>query len=102
MSCCNGTTKEAFLIQKGKNFKEYILKYSPTEDVLQYMEKFNEQNLFSSIMTLLIPIKATGTADMVITELMGKLTIPPDEMNDVKVKIGRYFDMFTEIMLKTA
>ena len=102
MSCCNGTTKEAFLIQKGKNFREYILKYSPTQDVLEYMEKFNEENLMSSITTLLIPIKLSGTSGIVIGELMKRLTIPEQEADDVKGKISRYFDMFAEVMMKTA
>jgi hypothetical protein len=102
MSCCNGTTKEAFLIQKGKNFREYILKYSPTQDVLEYMEKFNEENLMSSIATLLIPIKLSGTSGVVIGELVKRLTIPEQEADDVKGKIGRYFDMFAEVMMKTA
>jgi len=95
MSCCN-TTKEQFLIQKGKNFKEFILKYKPDNDVLQYMEKFNETNILSSIITLLVPIKLTGN-EVAVNELLSKLTIPANEVAQVKDKVQRYFEMFIAI-----
>jgi energy-converting hydrogenase Eha subunit H len=95
MSCCN-TTKEQFLIQKGKNFKEFILKYKPDADVLQYMEKFNETNILSSIITLLVPIKLTGN-EVAVNELLSKLTIPATEVAVVKDKVQRYFEMFIAI-----
>lgn len=99
MSCCNETTKEAFLLQKGKNFREYILKYSPNQEVLDYMSKFDEKNLMASITTMLIPVKLSGTADVVIGELVARLTVPPTEEKDVKDKIRRYFDMFADVMM---
>lgn len=95
MSCCN-TTKEQFLIQKGKNFKEFILKYNPDADVLQYMEKFNETNILSSIITLLVPIKLTGN-EVAVNELLSKMTIPANEVAQVKDKVQRYFEMFIAI-----
>lgn len=104
MSCCNtpkvtdgNTTKEQFLIQKGKNFKEFILKYKPDDDMLQYMEQFNEKNIFSSIHTLLVPLKFAGTEEPVINELLSKLTIPANEVAPVKDKVQRYFEMFIAI-----
>ena len=93
MSCCN-TTKEQFLIQKGKNFKEFILKYKPDDDVIQYMEKFNEKNILASILTLLVPMKLAGNEETVINELLAKLTIPAAEQAQVKDKVQRYFEMF--------
>ena len=95
MSCCN-TTKEQFLIQKGKNFKEFILKYKPDADVLQYMEKFNETNILSSIITLLVPIKLTGN-EVAVNELLSKMTIPANEVAVLKDKVQRYFEMFIAI-----
>jgi hypothetical protein len=95
MSCCN-TTKEQFLIQKGKNFKEFILKYKPDADVLQYMEKFNETNILSSIITLLVPIKLTGN-EVAVNELLSKMIIPANEVAVVKDKVQRYFEMFIAI-----
>jgi hypothetical protein len=102
MSCCNGTqSKEAFLIQKGKNFREYINKYKPTKEVLDYMDRFNETNLMTSITSLLIPLKLSGTSSAIIGELIKRLEIPANEEEEVKSKIGRYFDMFAEVSLSS-
>lgn len=101
MSCCKGTPKETFLIQKGKNFREYILKYSPNQEVLEYMEKFNEENLLVSITNLLIPVKLSGASDFVVGELMSRLNIPAQETEEVKQKITRYFAMFVDVVSST-
>lgn len=105
MACCNKETqmtRAEFLIQKGKNFKQFIMKYKPDDDVLEYMAKFDEKNVLSSILTLLVPLKATGNQDKTIEGLLEKLTIPGDEVQSVREKIGRYFDMFIEIVLSTS
>lgn len=102
MSCCNKeTTKEAFLIQKGKNFKEFIMKYKPDAEVQDYMAKFDEKNILSSIIVLLVPLMATGTQETAINELISKLNIPASETADVKAKITRYFDMFVDVVMTT-
>ena len=104
MACCNKseTTQAEFLIQKGKNFKEFIMKYKPDAEVVEYMGKFDEKNILSSVLTLLVPLKATGTQESSINELLSKLTIPATEVNAVKDKIGRYFDMFVDVILSTS
>jgi hypothetical protein len=105
MSCCNKekeTTKTEFLIEKGKNFKKFILTLKPNSEVLEYMEKFDEKNIMSSILTLLVPLKATGTSETAINELLSKLIIPTDQVSDVKDKIGRYFDMFVDVAITTS
>ena len=102
MSCCSKetpTTKQEFLIQKGKNFKEFISKYKPDQEVTDYMQKFDEKNIMSSILTLLVPLHVSGTSDSAILELMAKLTIPASETQAVKEKIGRYFSMFVDVVV---
>jgi hypothetical protein len=102
MSCCSKetpTTKQEFLIQKGKNFKEFISKYKPDQEVSDYMQKFDEKNILSSILTLLLPLHVSGTSETAILELMSKLTIPASETEAVKEKIGRYFSMFVDVVV---
>jgi hypothetical protein len=60
------------------------------------MEKFNETNILSSIVTLLVPIKLTGN-EVAVNELLSKLTIPANEVAQVKDKVQRYFEMFIAI-----
>lgn len=105
MSCCNKekeTTKQEFLIEKGKNFKKYLLTFKPNTEVLEYMEKFDEKNIMSSILTLLVPLKATGTSETAINELLSKLIVPTNEIPAVKEKIGKYFDMFVDVVITTS
>ena len=105
MSCCNKekeTTKSEFLIEKGKNFKKYILTFKPNSEVLEYMEKFDEKNIMSSILTILVPLKATGTSENAINELLSKLIVPTDQISGVKEKIGKYFDMFVDVAITTS
>ena len=104
MACCNKseTTQVEFLIQKGKNFKEFIMKYKPDNEVVEYMGQFDEKNVLKSVLTLLIPLKASGTQKTAINELMSKLNVPASEVEAVKDKIGRYFDMFVEVVLSTS
>jgi hypothetical protein len=97
MACC--TTKHEFLIQKGKNFKAYILSFNPDAEVLKYMEQFNETNIRTSIMTLLVPVKTLGTQEILINDLLSKLTISETELPTVKEKLKRYIDMFIEVSL---
>jgi hypothetical protein len=102
MSCCSKetpTTKQEFLIQKGKNFKEFISKYKPDQEVSDYMQKFDEKNIVSSVLTLLVPLHVSGTSESAILELMAKLCIPASETQAVKEKIGRYFSMFVDVVI---
>jgi hypothetical protein len=105
MSCCNKekeTTKSEFLIEKGKNFKKYLLTFNPNSEVLEYMEKFDEKNIMTSILTLLVPLKATGTSETAINELLSKLVVPTHQVSEVKEKISRYFDMFVDVVISTS
>ena len=76
--------------------------FKPDTEVLQYMEQFNEKNIMSSILTLLVPLKATGTSETAINELLSKLIIPSSEISAVKDKIGKYFDMFVDVAITTS
>ena len=97
MSCCSEQTREQFLIEKAKNFRAFIMKYEPDDEVKAFMNQFNEENVISTAATILTPLKALGTIDLVITDLMGKIKVPAEEAEAVRVKIGRYIDLFLEV-----
>lgn len=107
MSCCDKTketptTKIDFLKEKAKNFREFILKYSPEEDVKSFLMTFDESKLQYTILTTLLPMKAVKSEGIYIQELMDKLTIPANEEEAVRNKIHRYFDMFIEVLVSMA
>lgn len=103
MSCCESkstpASKEDFLKQKAHNFREYLLKQNPSEDVKKFVETFDESKINYTILTTLVPIKQMGTADLMVDDLMEKLNISEQSKPEVKAKILRYFDMFVDVFL---
>ena len=98
MACCKTPlTKDEFLREKAENFKNYIMNYSPNEEVLEFIDKFDSSNLFITITTTLLPLKMMGTSEIMISELINKLNIPLNEIEGVREKIGRYFNFFIEM-----
>lgn len=103
MSCCDKpTTKSDFLKEKAKNFREFIMKYNPTEEVKTYLNGFDESKLEYTILTVLIPMKMVKSEEIYIDDLMGRITVPTDEVEAVKNKIHRYFTMFCEVLSSMA
>jgi hypothetical protein len=96
MACCS-IKRDAFLIEKATNFKNYIMNYNPNQEVLDYLNTFDPSSLELTIATVLMPIKLSNTTDQVIDNLVSKLVIDPDNVAQVKNKIARYFDLFTSI-----
>jgi hypothetical protein len=103
MSCCEKkntpTSKEDFLKEKANNFREYLLKQNPSDEVKEFITTFDDAKINYTILTTLIPIKQMKTEEIMVDELMEKLNISGTEKVEVKKKILRYFDMFVEVYL---
>jgi hypothetical protein len=105
MSCCDKpkpTTKSDFLKEKAKNFKEFVLKYNPSDEVKTYLNGFDESKLEYTILTVLVPMNMLKTEEIYIDDLMGRLTVPAEEVAAVKNKIHRYFKMFCDVLSSMA
>jgi hypothetical protein len=103
MSCCESkqipTSKQDFLKEKANNFRQFLLKQKPTDEVKEFITTFDDAKINYTILTTLIPIKQMKTEDIMVDELMEKLNISDTEKPEVKAKILRYFDMFVEVYL---
>jgi hypothetical protein len=103
MSCCetkkSPTNKDEFLKEKANNFRAYLLKQNPSDEVKEFITTFDDAKINYTIMTTLVPIKQMGTADIMVDDLMDKLNISGTDKPEVKAKILRYFDMFVEVFL---
>lgn len=100
-SCCSAKTtptKEAFLKEKAHNFRAFLLSYKPNDEVMEFINGFDEGSIVSVVLTKLVPMKALGATEQSVVELMGKLSIPPGEMEAVKTKLLRYIEMFVTIV----
>ena len=97
MSCCETkkvpTSKEDFLKEKANNFRQFLLKQNPSDEVKEFITTFDDAKINYTILTTLIPIKQLKTEEIMVDELMEKLNISCTEKIDVQKKILRYFDM---------
>jgi hypothetical protein len=91
-------TKQAFLEQKGENFKKYISGYNPSQKINEYINLFNKEELIPTIATKLIPLKSVNGLENAVSQIMEELTIPDDEKIAVKIKLLAYMNMFIKIV----
>jgi hypothetical protein len=97
--CCPiNPSKEEFLQQKASNFKTFIGKYSPDQEVKDYIDKFRPETLMMTLMTVVLPIITAGATEKAIAELITHLTIPVGEKEAVEAKVKAYFEMFAEVI----
>lgn len=94
MACC----KKDFLADKARNFRDYLLKYNPSPEVLKYIQSFKEDMLMVTLLSVVVPIVQTNTTKSAVTDLMKKLVVPDSEKADVAHKIQRYLEMFASVI----
>jgi hypothetical protein len=87
------TEKNAFLNQKMANFKNYISKYNPDNEVSEQMNTLT----ISDLGAFVLPMRLLGSSKA-ISHLISHLKIPASELDAVTAKLTAYFDMFLEIM----
>jgi hypothetical protein len=84
---------------KAKNFKNYLLNYSPTPLVLEKLEAYNEDNIVDELSSTLVPIMTVGCLEIMIDQFINELTIPEGELDAVRYKIMRYLKLFYELLV---
>ena len=92
-------TKIDFIIEKAKNFKEYIHSYKPDESIQVYINGFDEKMVVPTILTAVVPIVKAGKHESAVLDLMKKLTIPEGKEEEVKTKLIRYMEMFAKVIM---
>ena len=94
--CCK--TKTEYLLEKAKNFRDYINKYSPAPEVATYLQSFREDLLIPTLLTIVVPIVRSNTTADAVRDLMAKLTVPDAERDEVATKLRRYMEMFATVL----
>ena len=101
--CCavpkQDKTKIEFIIEKAKNFKDYLQSYKPDESIQIYMSGFDEKMVMPTILTAVVPIVKAGKQEQAVLDLMKKLHVPENEHDEVKKKIIRYMEMFAKVIM---
>lgn len=100
--CCapkTDKTKVDFIIEKAKNFKDYLQSYKPDETIQVYINGFDEKMVMPTIITAVVPIVKAGKQESAVLDLMKKMQVPADEHEEVKKKIIRYMEMFAKVIM---
>jgi hypothetical protein len=92
-------TKIDFIIDKAKNFKDYLNSYKPDESIQVYINGFDEKMVIPTILTAVVPIVKAGKQESAVIDLMKKLTVPEGQEDEVKNKLIRYMEMFAKVMM---
>lgn len=86
------------LKEKAKNFKTYLLNYSPSKVVLDKLESYNENNIVDELNSTLVPLMSIGGIDIMVDQFLNELTIPQGEEEAVRNKVMRYLKLFYELL----
>jgi hypothetical protein len=99
-ACCpvTGKTASAFIIEKAKNFRDYIHSLQPDESIKEVISGFNESVVIPTVATIVVPIVRAGKTEEAVLDLMKKLTVPDDKKDEVKKKLCRYMEMFATVL----
>jgi hypothetical protein len=91
--------KQDFLETKATNFKNYITGFIPSAKVLDFISKFEKDQLIPTIATNLIPIVTSKMTLVASNDLMKELQVPDEKKEEVQKKICAYLEMFVEVLL---
>ena len=95
-------TKQDFLEQKASNFKNYLLQYQPSKEVVDYAESFSKESLIPTILTSLVPVVSSGSQGALADSLLEKLVLKDEEERvAVKEKILAYFNCFYTVVMSS-
>ena len=86
------------LKEKAKNFKNYLLNYSPSKEVLDKLESYNEDNIVDELNSTLVPLMSIGGIDIMVDQFLNELTIPKGEEDAVRTKVIRYLKLFYDLL----
>lgn len=97
MSCC--VSKRDFLLSKARNFRDFISKYEPADEIVRYMSSFQEETLIATLLGVVVPIVQTKTTQSAVDDLIKKLKVPETDVPEVRAKIQRYLEMFASVVV---
>jgi hypothetical protein len=95
--CCKPSKKE-FIVAKAKNFRAYIAGFNPPPEIQVYIDKFNEEMVLPTLTTIILPVVTAKAERGLAIDLVKKLTVPPEQQEEVVNKVVRYIQMFAEVI----
>lgn len=101
MSCCpvaHSKSKADFIIEKARNFRDYISTLGPHESIKEVLGGFDENVVIPTIATVVVPLVIAGKVEECVDDIMKKLTVEEKNQPEVKNKLIRYITMFGTVL----
>jgi hypothetical protein len=100
--CCPPTpkpkSKQAFLTEKAKNFRTWLLTFECDDEVKLYVNAFDETLLIPTIQTVLVPLVRKNGISSAAKDLAKKVKVPAEGEEAFCKKFKAYCEMFVEVV----
>ena len=97
MSCCQPTTRRAFLEEKLKNFRKFVAPLCLLDEHKAYFDKFNDLDNAMPYLLQCVALQKAGKLDDAVDHFCAALPACQN-MPAVVDKVKRYLTMFVEVL----
>ena len=94
MSCCQPTTRRAFLEEKLSNFRKFLEPHCSTDEHKAYLEKFADLDSTMPYLLQCVALQKAGKLDAAVDQICAALPASPAVVDKVK----RYLTMFVDVL----
>jgi hypothetical protein len=95
MSCCQPTTRRAFLETKLKNFRKFVEPLCLLDEHKAYFDKFNDVDSAMPYLLQCVALQKAGKLDAAVDSFFASLPACETAVVD---KVKRYMAMFVEVL----
>jgi hypothetical protein len=98
MDCCGKPqSRAAFLEEKLKNFRAYVLPYCDTKEKKERLAEFGSVEAITPFLLQAVALRQAGTLDQAVDAFASEFRNAP-EPEAFKAKVRRYVDMFCDVL----
>lgn len=103
-SCCNpvsapvrpATTKVAFLDEKLRNFREYLIQFATTPEMVAELQRYQSVEEVLPLLAQSVPVVKAGQVGLIADGFCTKFQTTDEAF---RLKVARYMECFVETLL---
>jgi len=85
--------------QKLQNFHAYLAPFCTTEEQKARLDKYRDMDAVLPFLLQAIALKKAGTLTAMLDSYIAEFDIAEAEREAVRAKVGRYIDMFCDVLI---
>lgn len=98
MSCCQPQSRREFLTTKLTNFRNYLETYCTTDELKARLTEFKDLDSVMPFLLQAVALKHVGQLEATVDTLCDAFPVASDDRGAFRKKIGRYMDMFVDVL----